>query len=132
MMRAYFDESGHEGKGYVIVAGFFGDERAWEAFVPICIEFVFEEQHEYAQAVGNVMAIAPMTDAAFSQQRKEGRSWLSGVSSKGDDKTGQRARWSRPILEAGKGDAFGEVLSRDEIRQRIVATRDVIKRLYGV
>jgi hypothetical protein len=34
MMRAYLDESGHESKGWVFVAGFLGTEDQWTDFVP--------------------------------------------------------------------------------------------------
>jgi len=34
MLRAYIDESGHESKGWTILAGYLGREEQWKAFVP--------------------------------------------------------------------------------------------------
>ena len=34
MLRGYFDESGHESKDWVVVAGFIGTRDQWNAFVP--------------------------------------------------------------------------------------------------
>ncbi len=34
MMRAYIDESGHEGKGWTFLAGYLGNEDQWKEFVP--------------------------------------------------------------------------------------------------
>src|SRR5208282_3715746 len=33
MMRAYIDESGHEGKGWMFLAGYVGNEGQWGRFV---------------------------------------------------------------------------------------------------
>src|SRR6266568_3504806 len=157
MMRAYIDESGHEGRGYVVVAGFFGDEKAWEAFEPKWraalvinvlrgvpnterIEFVFEEQREYAPAVDNVMAFASMKDMAY-KVTKDGKPKIAkwGFVPKGStvmtdpadylafatrehctNPNMKKAKWTRAILEAGDGQAFG----------RIKTSRALFKRLY--
>ncbi len=250
MMRAYIDESGHEGRGYVVVAGFFGDEKAWEAFEPkwraalgqrqtlhmtalrwkkdstrrllerlapipnACgllrciggvkvsdyedlidepismmyphgslyvpanvivpikgyeavlapmvinvlrgvpnterIEFVFEEQREYAPAVDNVMAFASMKDMAY-KVTKDGKPKIAkwGFVPKGStvmtdpadylafatrehctNPNMKKAKWTRAILEAGDGQAFGRIMTRDEIRSRIKTSRALFKRLY--
>jgi hypothetical protein len=34
MMTAYIDESGHEGKGWMFLAGYLGNEDQWKTFVP--------------------------------------------------------------------------------------------------
>jgi hypothetical protein len=34
MMTAYIDESGHEGKGWMFLAGYLGSEDQWKRFVP--------------------------------------------------------------------------------------------------
>jgi hypothetical protein len=34
MLRAYLDESGHESKGWMFLAGFLGNEEQWRGFVP--------------------------------------------------------------------------------------------------
>lgn len=32
MLRAYLDESGHESKGWMFIAGYFGNNDQWRAF----------------------------------------------------------------------------------------------------
>lgn len=34
MLRAYIDESGHESKGWMFIAGYLGNEEQWQDFVP--------------------------------------------------------------------------------------------------
>jgi hypothetical protein len=239
MMRAYLDESGHEGQGMVVVAGFFGTEDEWERFVPRwrealgpqrknlhmsslrwkahrtrrlleklgpippeCglkravggvrvsdyadlveadqyiaiikgyhaalvplavnvvravpeserIEFVFEEQHEYAPVVDSVMSMVSAVDEPYKRTKDGGPKVVKwGFVPKGTtimtdpadylayatrehhtDPNSERAKWTKSILEAGGDLAYGGILTREQARERVVSSRLALRRVFGV
>jgi hypothetical protein len=114
------------------------------------IEFVFEEQREYAPAVENVMEFASELDMSY-KRTSDGKPKIAkwGFVPKGStvmtdpadylafaarehytDETTKKAKWTRPILASGDGQAYGRILTRDEIRRRIKNSRAMFKRLY--
>lgn len=230
MLRAYIDESGHESKGWMFLAGYLGREEHWSDFVPkwrmalgpqrkflhmktlrwnkdstrrllsrlgpipeacalegcmagvryqdyedlvvgtpdeklirgyiAClyplviqvlrgtprtdrVEFVFEQQRQYAPLVNIVMPIIAQAERPGNEEWKltpNGKPRLAkwGFVPKGStlmtdpadylafalreawtDETSKKAQWCKSILTAGSGTGYGKVLRRKEIRPLI-------------
>jgi hypothetical protein len=233
-MYGYFDESGHESKSWVVIAGFFGTEDQWGAFVPewrnglgrqrkslhmndlrwkkdstrqllerlgpipkSCglkpaiggvrvsdyedlvvgtpvekaikgyaaslnplvmgvlsqvpnderIEFVFEEQHEYADAVHQTMSFFSRSEEEYARTKDglpkvakwgfvpkhttlmtDPADYLAfALKAQKEAPKSTKAEWCLPILIAGDGLGVGELLSRDEIRYRITETHRLFR-----
>jgi hypothetical protein len=110
------------------------------------IEFVFEEQREYEEAVHNTMHFAATIRHDY-QVTADGLPKVAkwGFVPKGStvmtdpadylvyaarefqiDWKSQRAQWCLPILASGDTMAYGAILTREEIRGRIQKTFDAI------
>lgn len=105
------------------------------------IEFVFEEQHEYEEAVNNTMRLAVAAASSGADMRTDDglpkiAKW--GFVPKGTtmmtdpadylayaarefeiDIGSKRSQWCYPILIAGGNETYGHILTRDEIRRSI-------------
>ncbi len=232
MMRAYIDESGHESKGWIFVAGFVGTEQQWTDFVPkwreglgpkrsflhltdlrwkkdrtrrlletlgpiphqcgleVCmggvraadyydlivgtedeklmkgylaclmpmvlqvirgipkeerIEFVFEEQREYAEVTNMMMSYAALGDMAYkvtSSGLPKLAKWSfvpKGTTIMLDpsdylafalreehmDRNSKKAEWTRPILSAGDGTGYGMIANQEQARRMVTRAREL-------
>lgn len=115
------------------------------------IEFVFEEQREYAPSIASIMELAERLDMDY-KVTSEGIPKLlkwgmvpKGTTVKTDpadylayavrenltNPETQKAKWSYPLIEASGHEIHGAILSRDEIRRRITTAKENYKRMFS-
>ena len=140
-------------KGYVaclmpivtqVLRGISKDER---------VEFIFEQQREYAKSVDFVMNVASIKDAAW-KVTSDGKPKLAkwGFVPKGStlmtdpadylayalrhhytDHKSQRAKWTNPILTCGSSEGYGVIYNRVQIRRIVSRAQNMyILQKYGM